>query len=1229
MTDPELSPVKRALREIRALRARVAELEHEAAAPATAHEPVAIIGCAIRAPGGVVDLASFERLLWNGVDAIGPIPRERWNVDHWYDADRDAPGKMTTREGGFIDGVDRFDAEFFGIAPIEAASMDPQQRLALELAWEALEDAGRAPLAQAGSRTGVYLGIANNDYGRAIFAAPEQIDPYYSPGNAFSVASGRIAYVLGLHGPAISIDTACSSSLVAVHLAMRALRDGDCELALAGGVNLILSPEINVNFSKAGMMAADGRCKTFDARADGYVRGEGGGLVVLRRLSDALADGDRILAVLRGSAINQDGRSAGLTAPNGPAQEAVLRAALADAGVAPHEVAYVEAHGTGTPLGDPIEVNALGAVFAEGREGAAPLVLGSVKANIGHLEAAAGVVGLAKVVLALQRREIPPQLHLGALNPHIDWAALPFAVPTCTTPWPGAEGPRVAGVSSFGFSGTNAHVLVEAAPPAQTGRPAGEARSLALLALSARDEAALAEVVGRYRAALGAVVPGEAGGAPGSAAAPLLDLCFTANAGRSHLAQRLSVQAVDAAALDAELAAWQRGGARAALVAGRAAPTAPRVAFLFPGQGPQCLNMGRTLHAQSPVFRATFDRCCEAFDRWLPRPLKEVVFAAPGTETPLHETQFSQPAMFAIEVSLAALWSSWGITPVAVMGHSFGEYAAAHVAGALTLEGAARMVAARGRLPQALPQDGAMMVVKATEADVAEAIERHGGRLAIAAVNGIANTVLSGERGAVLAVAEGLAARGARTKLLRVSHAFHSPLMDPVLAAFESEIEQVGEGAYAEPRLTLISNLSAERAGLALIGQAGYWRRHLREPVRFADAMRRLAAEGITHYVELSPHPVLLGMAAEVVDTGTWLPSLREGRDDWSALFESLQVLYADGAEVNWAGVDAGQPRQRVAAPSYPFQRRRHWIDAAPAAAALPAAQRWAQLVAAMDRQSERGPLDLDAPRYPHKWALLARITRAVAAQTLREADLFLTRGERHTLDEVMALAGIAAHYRHLMRRWLLGLVRDGLLQQQGPEFIARAPLAAPPLPSLWAEADAEFAHNRPLLDYVRHCAALAAPVLRGHESPLETLFPGGSFALARALYESSATMRYINALAATAFEASLANTPPGRLWRVMEIGAGTGGTSASLLAALPPGRARYHFTDVSEAFLAPARDRFAALPGVDFGLFDVDREPAEQGLAGEAFDIVVAANALHAARDLRAALRRLQGLGD
>ena len=1210
----ELSPVKRALLEIRELRARLAELESERT------QAIAIVGMSIRAPGGVTDVDSFARMLWSGTDAITDIPADRWPLEQWYAEAQDAAGKMYTRVGGFVGNVDQFDAEFFGIAPVEAASMDPQQRMVLELSWHALEHAGHAPSSLAGTRAGVYLGISNSDYGRALFAHPELIDPYFSPGTAFSVAAGRVSYVLGLQGPAISVDTACSSSLVSLHLACQGLRLGECDLALAGGVNLILTPELNINFSKAGMMSRDGRCRTFDADAAGYVRGEGGGMVVLRRLRDALADGDRVLAVVRGSAVNQDGRSNGLTAPNGPSQEAVIRAALTNAGVLPSEVSYVEAHGTGTSLGDPIEVNALSAVLHEGRDPSAPLTLGSVKTNIGHLEAAAGIAGVIKTVIALQRKEIPPNLHFTTPNPYIDWAAMPLAVPSSPTPWVPVDGRRVAGVSSFGFSGTNAHVILEAAPVGDHERTDVMSPRMHVLALSARDDTALCALAVSYCERLKTVDESDT--------TALADVCFTANAGRSHHAHRLSVSGGSAPSLAAGLDAWLQNMSHPRVIAGTPGAETPRVAFLFPGQGPQYAGMGRALYDSVPAFRRAFDECTYALDALLPLPITPIVFPVDGDATLLNQTAYAQPAMFAIEYALASLWKSWGVLPAAVMGHSFGEYAAACVAGVVSLADAALMVVTRGRLVAALPGDGLMTVVEASESELLDDIRTQGGVAAIAAINGASNCVISGARAEVTAIADRFAALGRRVKALRVSHAFHSPMMDPVLDEFERQLSVV---RFSAPTTSLISNLTGAVADLPTIGHARYWRDHLRNAVRFSQSIHVLAAQRITHYVELSPHPVLLGMAAECVAGGVWLPSLREDQDAWSEMLLTLQRLYADGAQIDWAAVAGDGPHRRVDLPTYPFQRKRHWIDigggtpvAAPPGAA---ADFWSVAAPALDAQSVRGPLDLHAESYPAKWDCLSRLSGALVMQTLRDLGVFIRRGESQTLDTLLEATGILPAHRHLVSRWLRYLVADGSLRQDGDVYLAREARIRTPLAELWAEAEQRFLDNGEMLAYVKNCAARLTAIVTGKESSLESLFPNGSFELAIGLYEQSTTMRYINALAAAGLEAVARTIPSGRTLRILEIGAGTGGTSSSLLRVLPADRTDYLFTDVSDAFLDRARERFTENRQVRFGRYDLEVEPVAQGFTAGQFAVIVSANCVHASRNLRDVLPRLRAL--
>ncbi len=921
--------LKRALLKIDDLQARLDRL----------NEPIAVIGMSCRFPNGANDPASFWRLLRAGVDGITEIPPERWNVDEHYDPDPSVPGKMYTRRAGFIEGVDRFDPQFFGIAPREAVSMDPQQRLLLEVTWEALEHAGQAPAKLAGSRTGVYIGISGNDYSHLQSSSGERdyIDTYFGAGVAHSIASGRISYLLGLQGPSVSVDTACSASLTALHLACQSLRLGESDMALAGGVNVILSPDGIITASQARMLSPDGRCKTFDASADGYVRAEGCGMVVLKRLSDALANHDNILALIHGTAANQDGRSSGLTAPNTAAQQAVIREALAKSGLQPADISYLETHGTGTSLGDPIEVQSLGAVFGADRLPGHPLLIGAVKSNIGHLEAAAGIAGFIKTVLALQQRELPPSLHVRQLNPHIAWDKLPLKVVTEAMPWPlPPNRRRLAGVSSFGFSGTNVHVILEEAPARS---PAGETgtseRPLHLLTLSAKSEAALKELAGRYARHFAE-----------KDAAALGDICFTANAGRGHFTHRLAVTVETLAQAREKLAAFSTGQMSAGLHLGKVDESQrPEIAFLFTGQGAQYLNMGRQLYETQPSFRRTLDRCDEILRAHLEQPLLSVLFGDPSTVTSdqlrrpadhrslltahwLHQTAYTQPALFALEYALAELWRAWGVTPALVMGHSVGEYVAACVAGVFSLEDGLKLIAARGRLMQALPQNGAMVAVFAEEAAVRAALAPFAGRVDIGAINGPTNIVISGEAAAVAELVAQFDSAGVRSKQLAVSHAFHSPLMEPMLEEFERIAAEID---YAAPRIGLISNLTGTLVTADEVTNARYWRRHVRGAVRFAEAMVALQQQGCRIFLEIGPSPTLLSMGQRCLPegSGVWLPSLRQGRADWQTMLDSLAGLYVHGVNVDWARFDRDYERRRVILPTYPFQRSRYWAKAA------------------------------------------------------------------------------------------------------------------------------------------------------------------------------------------------------------------------------------------------------------------------------------------------------------
>ncbi|MDX2205390.1 MAG: SDR family NAD(P)-dependent oxidoreductase [Hyphomicrobiaceae bacterium] len=1502
-------------------------------------EAIAVVGLGCRLPGAADGPEAFWHLLSEGRDAVGEVPGSRWSIDAYFDADPDAPGTMSVRTGGFLDDVAGFDADYFGISPREALTMDPQQRILLEVTIEALEHAGIAADRLSGSATGVYVGICNSDYFQRVLNRGEAaIDAYLASGSAHSVAAGRLSYCLGLQGPALAIDTACSSSLVALHQACAGLRSGSMDMAIAAGVNVICTPETTIALSKAHMLAPDGRCKTFDAAADGFARAEGCGVLVLKRLADAQAAGDRILAVIRGSASNQDGRSGGLTVPNGPAQEAVIRAALADAGLGPGDIDYVEAHGTGTALGDPIEVRALAGALCADRPAASPLLVGSVKTNLGHLESAAGVAGVIKVILALRHERIPQHLHFRNPSPHIAWSDYRLAVTAQARPWPARpDRLRRAGVSSFGFSGTNAHVVVEEAPPQPPTEPAAR-RALQCLPLSGRTPAALKALAARYAAGLGQW-PEEMG---------LADIAYTAGAGRSHHAERLAVVAASRGEAAEALAAFAQGTPHAAIAHGTSSPAqVPEVVFMFTGQGAQHPGMARTLYETSPVFRDVIDRCDRALGADQDgRSLKSVLWPSSPADTTIHETVWTQPALFAVEYGLAELWRSCGIRPAAVIGHSVGEYVAACVAGVFGLEDGLRLIAARGRLLQALPRGGEMAAIFACEKDVAAALAAVAGEAAIAAINGPESVVVSGAAGAIDGILRHFEQRGVRGHKLFVSFAAHSPLVTPALEAMRA----AAGVPMKPPRIPVAWNVTG---GRPLPGDgapdAGYWCRHLREPVRFADGIAALHRDGFRTFLEVGPHPTLAALARQSLpeDGVRLLHSLRREHADWSQMLGTLAQLYVAGAPVDWRGAAGPYGRLVPELPRYPFERKSYWVSperaerrprlprpsapllgtrldfARPAfetalstaslaylaqhrvqGAALvagPVLMEMAQAAAAAEygaarralsgfaieaplvlaaepravqvhldadvaggirfsihsraaaetqwlrhatgalhaveakaampdeplhRLGERlGPAQPPADHYrmlatlgidlgpafrsiaafrrlgrevlarlalpeacagdavhcahpalldgalqacglavaggsladddiylfvglervelhaplpgvvlcharlapeadprPREWraevalmaedgSLLGRIDGVRLQRASRDAlarlaapargaaagDLFyrldwqeapiaipaasslsppaaIVEGAarvfdagaaRHGLsvyDELLPALdrlsadlivagltrlgfdwragrafdpgaerlrlGIVDRYDRLFARLLAILAEDGLLSRDGGGLrVARAPSPAADIPARFDSLLARFSGTDAELSILRRCGEALAAVLTGAEDPVQLLFPGGSLAEARKLYVEAPFAKTYNGALAEALRAAAAALPEGRSLRILEIGAGTGGTTAHVLPQLAPAATEYTFTDVSPLFLDGAARAFAQFPFLRFATLDIERDPAPQGFASSSFDVIIASNVLHATADLARTLGHVGAL--
>jgi phthiocerol/phenolphthiocerol synthesis type-I polyketide synthase B len=1012
------------------------------------HEPIAIVGIGCRFPGGIVDAASYWRALANGVDAITEIPADRIDLARWFDARPATPGRMMTRWGGFLDRIEEFDALAFGISPREAERMDPQQRLLLETSWEALEDAGQDVSRLDGSRTGVFVGQWLSDFESRIFADASGVDFYMTTGSGRYATSGRLSYTLGLRGPSLTLDTACSSSLVAVHLAVQSIRSGECDLALAGGVNVILQPQVSIAYSQSLMMAPDGRCKFGDVAGDGYVRSEGAGVVVLKPLTRARADADEIYAVVRGSAVNNDGRSSGsLGTPSQAGQEELLRTAYRDAGVSPGTVGYIEAHGTGTRVGDPVELGALGAVLGEDRAAGARCAVGSVKSNIGHTEGAAGIAGLIKAALALKHGAIPPSLHLKERNPAVPWATLPLEIPTALRDWPDAATARRAGVSAFGIAGTNAHIVLEQAPAPVRAAYAKPARQQSLLALSAKSAEALRALAARYGERVEA-----------ASAASLRDICWSAATRRTALPHRAAFVGADGASMAAALRRYADDEQAAAEGVVQSAARA-KIALICPGQGAQWVGMGRELMARKAVFRAALERCDGAAAAHVDWSIIAQLQAEPGSAAwRLDDIGVIQPVLVALSIAYAELWRSLGVIPDAVVGHSKGEVAAAHIAGVLDLEQAMRIICRRSAIMRRASGRGAMLLVELSMDDARARIAGREALLSVAVSNSPRSSVISGDPGAVQGVMAELEREHVFCRLIKVDVASHSPQMQPLADELGAELMDL---APRSAQIAIYSTVTGRRADGAEF-DASYWAGNLRQPVQFARATQALLEEGITLFIELGPHPILLPSVEQTAQSldrpARMIACGRSEQHEQAAMLEAVGGVWAAGGAVDWTRVMA-EGGEFVRLPLYPWQRERHWVEAAEAGASAsrgentrqrPDAESVGLLYALRWKALDRQPAESRASELRSNWIVVATDDTSAAAVSFAFGEI----GARATVCAPDALPSILAQQMDsspdVTFQGIVLLSDDGADAPYAPLQILQAILRSSSRPRLW-----------------------------------------------------------------------------------------------------------------------------------------------------------------------------------